>query len=132
MSRQHYIDKFVDHYEFPRHRGALPEADIVAHEINDGCGDEVTIYLNIGEGDIAEMIQFEGEGCTISQGATSILLEMVQRRPLAEIEALDYNDLVEALGKEIVSSRVRCATLGLKALKIAIKQHYAHRPPVSS
>ncbi len=132
MSRQHYIDKFVDHYEFPRHRGVLPEADIIAHEVNAGCGDIITIYLNVGEGDIAEIIQFEGEGCTISQGAASILLEMVQRRPLAEIEAIDYNDLVEALGKEIISTRVRCATLGLKTLKAAIKQHYAHRPQVSS
>src|SRR5262245_8105492 len=132
MNRQSYIEKLVDHYEFPRHRGALPEADVVIKGVNTGCGDMVTIYLNVGEGDIAEVVQFEGEGCTISQGAASILLEKVQHKPLAEIEAIDYNDLVEELGKEIVSTRVRCATLGLQTLKDAIKQHYARRLQASA
>lgn len=132
MSRQYYIDKLVDHYEFPRHRGALPEADVVVHGVNSGCGDAITIYLNVGEGDIAKEIRFEGEGCTISQGAASILLERVQQKPLAEIQAIDYNDLVEELGKEIVSTRVRCAILGLQTLKDAITQHYTRRLQVSS
>jgi nitrogen fixation NifU-like protein len=132
MSRQHYIDKLVDHYESPRHRGALPEADIVVHGINSGCGDTITIYLNVGEGDIAVTVQFEGEGCTISQGAASILMDKVQQKPLAEIQAMDYNDLVEELGKEIVSTRIRCAILGLQTLKDAIKQHYTRRLQVSS
>jgi len=55
------------------------------------------------------------------------LLEMVQEKTLAEIEGIDYNDLLEALGKEIVLSRIRCATLGLKTLKNAIEQYYTRQ-----
>ena len=77
----------------------------------------------VGEGDVAKAIQFEGEGCTISQGATSILLEMVQGKPLAEIQTIDYNHLIDKLGRDVVLSRVRCATLGLSTLQSAI-QHY--------
>lgn len=124
MDRQYYIDRLVEHYESSQYRGALPGADVVVEEHNPGCGDVITIYLNVGQEDVAEEIRFEAEGCTISQGAVSILLDMVQGKPLAEIKAIDYNDLVDELGKQIVLTRVRCATLGLKTLKRAIEQYY--------
>jgi nitrogen fixation NifU-like protein len=79
------------------------------------------------EGEVARQIQFEGQGCTLSQAGASMLLEMVQEKTLAEIESIDYNDLLEALGKEIVLTRVRCATLGLRTLKNAIEQYYTHQ-----
>lgn len=129
MDRQDYIDTLLEHYEAPRYREAHPEADIIVQGDNPGCGDAITIYMNVGKNEVAKNIWFEGEGCTISQGATSILLEMVQGKPLAEIEAIDYNDLVNKLGKEVVLTRVRCATLGLKTLKEAIQQHRARRSP---
>lgn len=125
MNRQYYTDNLLEHYEQPRHRGAIPKADIVVRGENPGCGDVITIYLRVGPGDIAEKIQFEGEGCTISQGSASILLDMVQGKPLAEIEAIDYNDLIEALGRNVVLTRVNCATLSLSTLKDAIRQYQA-------
>ena len=124
MNRQDFTDNFLQHYESPRNYGPLPEADVVFTGYNPGCGDVITIYLNVGEGDIAEKIQYEGEGCTISQGAASILLEMVQHKPLAEIQAIDYNDLIDQLGREIVLARGQCATLGLSTLKKAIQLYY--------
>ena len=124
MDRQEYIDNLISHYESPRYREAHPEADAVATGENTGCGDVITIYLNVGQGDIAKEVWFEGEGCTISQGAASILLEMVHGKPLAEIETLDYNDLIDKLGRHVVLTRVKCAILGLKTLKQAIKQYY--------
>ena len=124
MNRQDFTDNFLEHYESPRHYGPVLDADVVFEGINPGCGDVITIYLNVGEGEIADKIQFEGEGCTISQSAASILLEMVQGKSLAEIEAIDYNALIDKLGREVVLSRVRCATLGLGTLKNAIQQYY--------
>lgn len=126
MNRQDYIDKLLEHYESPRYRGTLPDADVVARGNNPGCGDNITIYLKVSQSDTAQEVWFESEGCTISQGAVSILLEMVQEKPLAEIEAMDYNELVEKLGRNVVLTRVRCATLGLKTLKEAIRQYYGN------
>ena len=123
MDRQDYALQLLEHYESPRHYGNLPEADIVASGENPGCGDTVTIYLSVGEGDVAQKISFEGGGCTISLGATSVLLDMVQGKTLAEIQAIDYNDLITTLGKDVVLTRVKCATLGLKTLKEAISQY---------
>lgn len=127
MERHHYVDRLLAHYEMPRFHGPIPEADVIVRGENPGCGDIITIYLRVGEDDIAEKIHFEGEGCTISQGAASILLERVQGRPLAQIESIDYNDLIEELGQEVVMTRVRCATLSLSTLKNAIREYYARR-----
>ena len=124
MDRQQYIDKLLQHYDTPRHHGAIPGADVILTGGNPRCGDVITIYLNVDGEDRVEQIQFEGEGCTISQASASILLERVQGKTLAEIEAIDYNDLVGELGRDIVLTRVRCATLSLSTLKSAIQEYY--------
>ncbi|HXV99831.1 MAG TPA: iron-sulfur cluster assembly scaffold protein [Anaerolineae bacterium] len=124
MDRQQHIDKLLEHYDTPRHRGALPKADVILAGGNPSCGDTITIYLNVDDQDRVEQIQFEGEGCTISQASASILLDKVQGKTLAEIEAIDYNDLIEELGRDIVMTRVRCATLSLSTLKSAIQKYY--------
>lgn len=124
MNRQAFTENFLAHYESPRHYGPLSGAEVIVQGSDESCGDVITIYLKVGEGEVAEAIQFEGEGCTISQGAASILLEMVQGKPLAEIQAIDYNDLIDKLGREVVLSRVRCATLGLSTLQSAIQHYY--------
>ena len=125
MQRQDYTEQLLEHYESPRHYGALPDADVVVEGENPGCGDFVTIYLKVKTNDTVEAVQFEGEGCTISLAATSMLMEMAHGKTLVEIQAIDYNALIEKLGREVVLTRVRCATLGLKMLKEAIRQHYA-------
>jgi nitrogen fixation NifU-like protein len=124
MDRQQHIDKLLEHYDTPRHRGAIPGADVILAGGNPSCGDTITIYLNVDDQDRVEQIQFEGEGCTISQASASILLDKVQGKTLAEIEAIDYNDLIEELGRDIVMTRVRCATLSLSTLKSAIQKYY--------
>jgi nitrogen fixation NifU-like protein len=124
MNRQEFTENFLAHYESPRHYGPLSEAEVIEQGADESCGDVITIYLKVGAGEVAEAVQFEGEGCTISQGAASILLDMVQGKPLAEIQAIDYNALIEKLGREVVLSRVRCATLGLSTLQRAIQHYY--------
>jgi len=132
MDRQGYAEQLLEHYEFPRHYGKLANPDIVARGENPGCGDEITIYLTVAEGDVVEQVQFEGQGCTISLGAASLLMEMVQGKTLAQIQALDYNHLVDRLGRDVVLTRVRCATLGLKTLKDAVRKYYARQVQPSS
>lgn len=126
MSRQLYTNKLLEHYESPRHYGPMSNADAVVTGNHPGCRDEITIYLKVVNGSRAKKIQFEGKGCTLSQGAASILLDAVQNRPLAEIEAIDYNALLDMLGRDIILNRISCATLALDTLKAAIQQFYTH------
>lgn len=124
MDRQQHIDKLLQHFDEPRHRGVIPGAEVVISNSNPSCGDVITIYMNVDEHGRVAQIQFEGEGCTISQASASILLERVQGKSLAEIEAIDYNDLIDELGRDIVLTRVRCATLSLSTLKSAVQKYY--------
>jgi nitrogen fixation NifU-like protein len=36
---------------------------------------------------------------------------------------MDYNEMIEKLGRQVVASRPRCATLGLGTLKAAIRKY---------
>ncbi len=89
------------------------------------CGGSVVIYLKgDGEGRI-EDLSFTGEGDTISMGATSMIMEKVQGEGLTmeEVLALDYDEFVDGLGREVIGSRTRNATLGLSTLKSAIHKY---------
>lgn len=121
MDRQEAIEYLLDHYQHPRNQGSMNDADVTMPGGNPGCGDVVTIYLKINPaGDRVERVTFEGQGCTISQSAASILTEMVPGKSLDEIEEMDFNDMIDELGREVVSTRPRCATLALGTLKAAL------------
>lgn len=130
MDRQLQIQILLDHYEKPRHRGALDDADVAMPGGNPGCGDVVTVYLKGAEDH--EHIQdatYEGEGCTISMAASSMLLEQVHDGGLTmdDVLEMDYNEMMEQLGRQIVASRPKCATLGLGTLKAAIRKYQKDR-----
>jgi nitrogen fixation NifU-like protein len=97
---------------------------------NPGCGDVETIYLKGADdhGHIEE-VSYEGEGCTISMAASSMLLEQVHEEDLAmdQVLEMDYNEMIEKLGRQIVASRPKCATLGLGTLKAAIRKYRKDR-----
>ena len=120
LTRQEQMEFILDHYENPRHKGALDDAEAVVEGGNPGCGDIVKVYLKVNDGHI--IATFEGEGCTISQASASYLMDEVNGKTLEEALAIDYEALMENLGKEIVEQRTRCATLSLDTLRAAIRQ----------
>ena len=102
----------------------MEQADVTMPGGNPGCGDIVTIYLKVdASGERVEQVTFEGEGCTISQAAASILTEMVDGKALSAIDEMDFNDMIDHLGRDVVNTRPRCATLALGTLKAAITKY---------
>jgi nitrogen fixation NifU-like protein len=128
MDRQAAIEVILDHYQSPRHRGELVDADVVMPGGNPGCGDVVIIYLKVDrENDRIAELTFEGEGCTISQAAASILTESVADFPLSDVEEMDYQEWMDVIGRDVAQSRPRCATLALGTLKTAIRKFRSDR-----
>ncbi|MCA1715493.1 MAG: iron-sulfur cluster assembly scaffold protein [Actinobacteria bacterium] len=130
MDRQLQIQILLDHYQKPRHRGTLEDADVAMPGGNPGCGDVVTVYLKGAEDhEHIAGVSYEGEGCTISMAASSMLLEQVVEGDLTMDKVLefDYNEMIDQLGRQIVASRPRCATLGLGTLKHAIWKYQRDR-----
>ena len=125
MDRETRIAWLVDHFQHPRHRGPLADADVRMPGGNPGCGDVLTAYLRTPPGeDRVAALTFEGQGCTLSQAAASILAERVNRRhpTFEEVLHLSYEEMMDLLGRDLVSSRPRCATLALGTLKAAVRR----------
>jgi nitrogen fixation NifU-like protein len=119
MDREAYVEDILDHYQHPRHKGVLDPADSKAEGGNPGCGDIVTMSMRVDDtGHISE-VSFDGHGCTISQAGASMLTEIAVGKTPKEVEALDYEAFIDQMGREVVVSRARCATLGLGTLKAA-------------
>jgi len=128
LSRQDYIDTILDHHDHPRNKHKLEPADIEASGGNPGCGDVVVMYANVdASGRIAEA-SFQGEGCTISQAAASMLTETLVGTSLDEVAEMSFEDVIEEMGKDVVSSRARCATLALTIAKGASKDFVRAAP----
>lgn len=123
MDRQEYIELIVDHYERPRHMGPLADPDVVTTGTNPGCGDVVIVYLRVSGEDRQVTLSFEGQGCTISQAAASMVMEMMQGWTLDQIEAASAESVAKLLGSDIAAARPRCATLALDMVKEAGRRY---------
>jgi nitrogen fixation NifU-like protein len=127
LDRQAYVEHILDHYDHPRHKHRLEDADVQLGGGNPGCGDLITVYLKIGDDETIEAIGFEGEGCTISQAGGSIVAELAEGMSLDEVKQLGLETMIDEMGEDVVKSRVRCATLALGTLQAAVDQYRRDR-----
>jgi nitrogen fixation NifU-like protein len=116
------IEIILDHYRNPRNFGDLPDATVRAKDSNPLCGDVVEMHLKI-EGDRIVDVRFKGKGCAISQASASMLTERIKGMTLDEARRLGRDDIIEMLGVQLSPVRIKCATLSLKVLKLAIYTH---------
>ncbi|HMA33824.1 MAG TPA: iron-sulfur cluster assembly scaffold protein [Chloroflexia bacterium] len=123
MDRQSQIDNLLELYQNPEHRGALADADISVEGGNPGCGDIITYHLKVSPDGHVAALRFEGQGCTISQAAAELVAERAEGAALSTIEGLTHDEIVDLLGREVVMSRPRCATLALGTLKDAVRAY---------
>jgi nitrogen fixation NifU-like protein len=119
MSSEIYKDIILDYYRNPRNFGDLPEPDVRAKDSNPLCGDIIEMQLKIKDGKVDD-IRFKGKGCAISQASASMLTEVVKGKTLDEIKALGKPDVLELLGIDPGPTRIKCALLGLKVLKLGV------------
>jgi nitrogen fixation NifU-like protein len=125
-----YREILLDHFQRPRNRRELEDADIEEYIDNPLCGDVVTLYANLQDGTFEE-VSFTGRGCSISQASASMLTEQLtgKSRDEAEekIEAFlemmrteereELGELAALKGIVQTPSRIRCATLAWDAMR---------------
>jgi len=114
-----YAEELIAHFEHPHNKRAMKDADVSIHEYNPLCGDEVTIYIKVSNGKIAD-ISFEGKGCAISIGCSSMLTDHVKGMSLESVGKMDFETIKKLLGMDPGPARAKCATISLKALQSAI------------
>ena len=114
-----YREQILEHYKNPHHFGELADADIVQEGDNPLCGDVVTFYLKLDDGHLAD-VRFRGRGCAISQASASMLSDMIVGRPVQELKTFPTKDLLDELGIQISPARMKCATLSVNTLRVAL------------
>jgi nitrogen fixation NifU-like protein len=123
-----YREEILEHYEHPHHHGLLADTDISIGDNNPSCGDRISIEVKLSPDHtrIAD-IAFSGDGCVISQAATSMLMDAVIGMPLEDVERLDRQTVLDLLGIPLTPTRVKCAVLGLKVLQAALCRYSAEQ-----
>jgi nitrogen fixation NifU-like protein len=127
LTRQDYIENILDHHDNPRNKRRIEAADIEASGGNPGCGDIVVMFAAVDEAGRITDAAFQGEGCTISQAAASMLTEELVGKTLDAVRGMSFEDVVEEMGRDVVSTRTRCATLALTVMKSATEDYLSRR-----
>jgi nitrogen fixation NifU-like protein len=138
-----YQEVILDHYRNPHGRGLRDPFDAEVMHVNPTCGDEITLRVQLGEGDdpTVKDVSYWTQGCSISQASASVMFDEVEGKSVAEaFETLDafvelmrskgegdldedvLGDLVAFEGVSKFPARVKCALLSWMALKDAVGQ----------
>jgi nitrogen fixation NifU-like protein len=145
---QIYQDVILDHYKRPHHRGLREPFSAEVHHVNPTCGDEVTLRVAVSEDrERVTDVSYDGQGCSISQAATSVLTEQVIGQSVGDalkiVEA--FNEMITSRGtipgdEELIGdgiafagvskypARVKCALLGWLAFKDAVARASTKHP----
>lgn len=137
---QMYQEVILDHYKHPHHRGLREPFNAEVHHVNPTCGDEVTLRVSLSEdGEQVDDVSYDGQGCSISQAATSVLADQVIGQSVGDalktVEA--FNEMITSRGtiegdEDVIGdgiafagvskypARVKCALLGWMAFKAAV------------
>ena len=137
--RDLYAEVVMDHNRRPRNFKKIEEADRKAEGFNPLCGDQISLFVDLGEGESIEDIGYTAMGCAISKAAASMMSEAVKgrslhdaRRVVSEFRRLlttdvgddfDYDllgDLEILEGVSNYPTRIKCATLPLHTLASAL------------
>ena len=137
-----YQEVILDHYKHPHNRGLREPYNAQSYQVNPTCGDEVTLRVTLSDdGERVADISYDGQGCSISQAATSVLTdqvigqdvgaalktvaaftEMISSRGAVEGDEDVIGDGIAFAGVSRYPARVKCALLGWMAFKDALVQ----------
>jgi nitrogen fixation NifU-like protein len=139
---QMYQEIILDHYRNPHRHGLREPFDAESFQVNPVCGDEVTLRVRLtgdGPNAIIEDVSYSGQGCSISQAATSVLTDLVVGRAVKEAMTTQnaFTELMQGRGQvepdeDVLEdgiafagvakypARVKCALLGWMAFKDAV------------
>ena len=137
-----YQEVILDHYKHPHHRGLREPFNAQVHHVNPTCGDEITLRVTLsGDGEKVDDVSYDGQGCSISQAAVSVLAdqvigqnvgdalktvegfsEMITSRGTVEGDEDLIGDGIAFAGVSKYPARVKCALLGWMAFKDAVAQ----------
>ena len=116
-----YREEIIEHYKHPRNFGTLDSPDIHVEANNPLCGDRLSMDLLLQDG-VVQDVRFTGRGCAISQASASMLTEQMVGARLEDLAKTTREDILDNLGIEVSYARMKCATLSLGLLRLALAE----------
>ncbi len=143
-----YQEVILDHYKHPHHRGLREPFGAEVSHVNPTCGDEVTLRVALSEdGQHVADVSYDGQGCSISQAATSVLTDLVIGENVGDAlkTVAAFNEMISSRGnvagdEDVLGdgiafagvakypARIKCALLGWMAFKDAVAQASEETP----
>jgi len=137
-----YQQVILDHAKRRSGDHELEHADAEHFERNPTCGDEITVQLVLSQdGASVDTLAWHGAGCSISMASASVLSELVQGKPVAEVRGMidSFRELMRSRGtiepdEEVLGDavafqgvskfvmRVKCAMLSWVAAEACLMQ----------
>ncbi len=120
-----YREELMEVYKNTSNRGRLTDPSIEIMQKNPMCGDEIVLQLKLSDTNprVIEDAKFDGVACAVSVISSSYLLDALKGKSIEEAKNMTKEQLLEMLNLNLTTSRVKCATLVLDALKNAIDQY---------
>jgi nitrogen fixation NifU-like protein len=143
-----YQEVILDHYKHPHHRGLREPFGAEVRHVNPTCGDEVTLRVALSDdGEHVADVSYDGQGCSISQAATSVLADLVIGENVGDAlkTVAAFNEMISSRGnvagdEDVLGdgiafagvakypARIKCALLGWMAFKDAVVQASEETP----
>ncbi|MEA3322699.1 MAG: SUF system NifU family Fe-S cluster assembly protein [Patescibacteria group bacterium] len=115
-----YQEEILEHYHDPHNNGKLDNPTHERCANNPTCGDKICVTIDVIN-DVINDVNFEGEGCAISQAATSMITDKIKGGTVQDALDIKRDDMTELLGIEISIGRIRCALLGIETIQKALE-----------
>ncbi len=116
-----YREELMDIYKNSTSKGHLDHPTVEVTEQNPVCGDQLTLQLQI-EGNKIVDAKFDGMACAVSVISSSYLLKSLIGKTVTDAKLITKDQLLEMIGLNLTTSRIKCATLILEALHNAISK----------
>ncbi len=133
-----YTEIILEHSQSSHNKRHLHWPDCKERGYNPSCGDDIILELKLEQNKIAE-VAFTGQGCAISQASTSIMIDLINEKPIAEAIEL-ANRFLDMIKNQITKeselevledarvfknianmpARVKCAVLAWRTLMEAL------------
>jgi nitrogen fixation NifU-like protein len=133
-----YQEIILDHYKRPRNFRKLTDTEAMVDEENPTCGDHIKLTASVGQGAVQD-VKVDCQGCAICTASSSIMTEMVIKKPVSFARKLiadftgqmrgegamsddELGELIALKGVTKYPLRVKCATMPWHALEAALNK----------
>ena len=100
---QVYNEIIMEHGMNSYNKKKLGSHDFCQLGHNPSCGDEIEIEVKL-DGDIIEDMAFSGRGCAISQASTSVMIDTIKGKTIAEAKEI-IKTFIGMIDREITDDK---------------------------